>query len=130
MKMTEENLAKQFAAESAVGRVQNGMVIGLGSRATAEMAIRILGDKVQHGFQIVGVPISHESEELTRSLGIRVSTLVEYPQPDLIIDGTDEVELDSLDLIKGRCGALLGGSANVGIPCGSPPSSFNAGCIS
>jgi ribose 5-phosphate isomerase A len=105
--MTEENLAKRFAAESAVGRVQNGMVIGLGSRSTAEIVIRILGEKVQDGFQIVGVPTSHESEQLARSLGIPVSTLAEHPQLDLTIDGADEVELDSLDLIKGRGGALL-----------------------
>jgi len=105
--MTEENLAKRFAAESAVGRVQSGMVIGLGSRSTAEIAIRILGEKVKDGFRIVGVPTSHESEELARSLGIQVSTLAEHAQLDLTIDGADEVELDSLDLIKGRGGALL-----------------------
>jgi ribose 5-phosphate isomerase A len=83
------------------------LVIGLGSRSTAEIAIRILGEKVKDGFQIVGVPTSHESEQLARSLGIPVSTLAEHAQLDLTIDGADEVELDSLDLIKGRGGALL-----------------------
>ena len=107
MNLTDENPAKRFAAESAIGRVKNGMVIGLGSRSTAEIAIRMLGEKVKDGFQIIGVPTSHESEELARSLGIRVSTLAEHPQLDLTIDGADEVELGSLDLIKGRGGALL-----------------------
>jgi len=107
MNLTEENPAKRFAAQSAVEQVKNGMVIGLGSRSTAEIAIRILGEKVKDGFQIVGVPTSHESEELARSLGIRVSTLAEHPQLDLTIDGADEVECNSLDLIKGRGGALL-----------------------
>lgn len=107
MKMTYEDPAKHFAAESAIGRVQHGMVIGLGSRSTAEIAIRILGRKVNNGFQIIGVPTSHESEQLARSLGIPVSTLAEHPQLDLTIDGADEVELGSLDLIKGRGGALL-----------------------
>ncbi len=107
MNLTEENLAKRFAAQSAVEQVKHGMVIGLGSRSTAEIAIRILGEKAKDGFQIVGVPTSHESEELARSLGIRVSTLAECPQLDLTIDGADEVELNSLDLIKGRGGALL-----------------------
>jgi ribose 5-phosphate isomerase A len=103
----DENPAKRFAAESAVLRVKDGMVIGLGSRSTAEIAIRILGEKVKEGFQMIGVPTSHESEELARNLGIPVSTLAERPQLDLTIDGADEVELDSLDLIKGRGGALL-----------------------
>jgi ribose 5-phosphate isomerase A len=107
MNLAEENPAKRFAAQSAVEQVRHGMVIGLGSRSTAEIAIRILGEKVKGGFQIVGVPTSHESEELARSLGIQVSTLAEHPQLDLTIDGADEVELDSLDLIKGRGGALL-----------------------
>jgi ribose 5-phosphate isomerase A len=107
MDLTEANHAKRFAAESAVGRVKDGMVIGLGSRSTAEIAIHIIGEKVKDGFQIVGVPTSHESEKLARSLGIQVSTLAEHPQLDLTIDGADEVELGSLDLIKGRGGALL-----------------------
>jgi ribose 5-phosphate isomerase A len=107
MTLTEENPAKRFAAQSAIEQVKHGMVIGLGSRSTAEIAIRILGEKVKGGFQIVGVPTSHESEELARSLGIQVSTLAEHAQLDLTIDGADEVELDSLDLIKGRGGALL-----------------------
>jgi ribose 5-phosphate isomerase A len=107
MNLPDKNVTKWFAAESAVGRVKNGMVIGLGSRSTAEIAIRILGERVKAGFQIIGVPTSHESEELARSLGIPVSTLGEHPQLDLTIDGADEVEVDSLDLIKGRGGALL-----------------------
>jgi ribose 5-phosphate isomerase A len=107
MMLPDGSPAKRFAAESAVERVKDGMCIGLGSRSTAEIAIRILGDRVKNGLQIVGVPTSHESEELARSLGISVSTLAEYPQLDLTIDGADEVELNSLDLIKGRGGALL-----------------------
>jgi ribose 5-phosphate isomerase A len=107
MNLTEENPAKRFAAQSAVEQVKHGMVVGLGSRSTAEIAIRVLGEKVRGGFQIVGVPTSHESEELARTLGIQVSTLAEHSELDLTIDGADEVELDSLDLIKGRGGALL-----------------------
>ena len=38
---------------------------------------------------------------------MRLATLDDYPALDLTIDGADEVELGSLDLIKGRGGALL-----------------------
>ena len=101
------NLAKRHAAESAVPLVQSGMAIGLGSRSTAEIVIRMLAEKVKRGLRIVGVATSHESEALARELGIPVSTLAEHPQLDLTIDGADEVEVNSLDLIKGRGGALL-----------------------
>jgi ribose 5-phosphate isomerase A len=98
---------KQIAAESAAQLVKNGMVIGLGSGSTAEIAIHILGDKVKNGLQIIGVPTSLKSDQIARGLGIRLATLDVYPELDLTIDGADEVELGSLDLIKGRGGALL-----------------------
>jgi ribose 5-phosphate isomerase A len=98
---------KQIAAESAAELVKNGMVIGLGSGSTAEIAIRILGEKVKNGLRIIGVPTSHKSEQLARRLGVPLATLEDYPELDLTIDGADEVELGSLDLIKGRGGALL-----------------------
>jgi ribose 5-phosphate isomerase A len=99
---------KQIAAESAVQLVKNGMVIGLGSGSTAEIAIHILGDKVKNGLQIIGIATSQKSEKIARGLGIRLTTLGDYyPELDLTIDGADEAELGSLDLIKGRGGALL-----------------------
>ena len=98
---------KQIAAESAAQLVKDGMVIGLGSGSTAEVAIRIIGEKVKTGLQVMGVATSRKSEEIARALGIRMATLEDYPELDLTIDGADEVELGSLDLIKGRGGALL-----------------------
>jgi ribose 5-phosphate isomerase A len=98
---------KQIAAASAAELVKDGMVIGLGSGSTTEIVIRILGDKVKNGLKIIGVPTSHKSELIARGLGIRLATLEDYPELDLTIDGADEVELGSLDLIKGRGGALL-----------------------
>jgi ribose 5-phosphate isomerase A len=98
---------KERAAASSADLVKDRMVIGLGSGSTAEIAIRLLGEKVKNGLQIIGVPTSHKSEVIARGLGIRLATLEDYPALDLTIDGADEVELGSLDLIKGRGGALL-----------------------
>jgi ribose 5-phosphate isomerase A len=98
---------KQTAAQSAAELVEPGMVIGLGSGSTAEIAIRILGERVKSGLRIIGVPTSHKSELIARDLRIPLATLKDYPELDLTIDGADEVELSSLDLIKGRGGALL-----------------------
>jgi ribose 5-phosphate isomerase A len=98
---------KEVAAQSAAELIRPGTVIGLGSGSTAEIVIRLLGEKVKHGLQIIGVPTSRKSEALARAFGIPLSTLDDYPELDLTIDGADEVELGSLDLIKGRGGALL-----------------------
>ena len=107
MEINGVNPEKRFAAVSAAELVKNGMVIGLGSRSTAEIVIHIIGEKVKNGLRVIGVPTSHESKDLARALGIPLSTLAEHPELDLTIDGADEVETNSLDLIKGRGGALL-----------------------
>jgi ribose 5-phosphate isomerase A len=101
------NFEKRMAAEAAVEHVKDGMIIGLGSGSTAEMAIHVLGEKVKNGMRVVGVPTSHKSELLAASLNIPLATLSDHPELDLAIDGADEVEMSSLDLVKGRGGALL-----------------------
>jgi ribose 5-phosphate isomerase A len=107
MQMDDVVPEKRFAAESAADLVKSGMLVGLGTGSTAEVAIRIIADKVKNGLQIIGVATSEKSEEIARALGIQLSTLSDHPELDLTIDGADEVELGSLDLIKGRGGALL-----------------------
>lgn len=107
MDMDKTNPEKLAAAKSAVELVKDGMVVGLGSGSTAEIAIRVIGEKVKHGLRIVGVATSEHSEHLAKSLGISVATLADHPEMDLAIDGADEVELGSLNLIKGLGGALL-----------------------
>ena len=87
---------KQSAAESAVALVENGMILGLGTGSTAKLAVDALGKRVAGGLRITGIP-----------LGIPISTLDEHPEIDLTIDGADEVELGSLNLVKGLGGALL-----------------------
>jgi ribose 5-phosphate isomerase A len=98
---------KQMAADAAVEHVKDGMIIGLGTGSTAELAIRALGAKVAKGLRVTGVATSLKSEQLAASLNIPISTLSQHPELDLAIDGADEVEISSLDLIKGRGGALL-----------------------
>jgi ribose 5-phosphate isomerase A len=42
-----------------------------------------------------------------RQLGVRLSSFAEHRRIDMTIDGADEVEIGTLNLIKGRGGALL-----------------------
>jgi ribose 5-phosphate isomerase A len=55
----------------------------------------------------VGIPTSERTAAQARGLGIPIATFAEHQSLDLTIDGADEVELGTLDLIKGLGGALL-----------------------
>jgi ribose 5-phosphate isomerase A len=98
---------KQAAAEAAVGLVQSGMIVGLGTGSTAKLAVEALGKRVQDGLRIVGIPTSEYTAWQAREAGIRISSLAEHAEIDLTIDGADEIQRGTLDLIKGGGGALL-----------------------
>lgn len=98
---------KRAAAESAVTQVQDGMIVGLGSGSTATLAVSALGRMVRQGLRIAGIPTSERTAAQARALGIPLTTLEECSQIDLTIDGADEAEIGSLNLIKGHGGALL-----------------------
>lgn len=98
---------KQAAAEVAVGFVEDGMIVGLGTGSTAKYAVDALGKRVKEGLHIVGIPTSEATARQARSVGIRISSLAEHTEVDLTIDGADEIQRGTLDLIKGHGGALL-----------------------
>jgi len=98
---------KQAAAEVAVGLVENGMVVGLGTGSTAKWAVEALGKRVKEGLQVVGVPTSEFTAHQARGVGIAVSSLAEHIEVDITIDGADEIQRGTLNLIKGHGGALL-----------------------
>lgn len=98
---------KRAAAERAVELVESGMVLGLGTGSTAAFVVERLAERVAEGLAVVAVPTSEHTAELARRLGIQLATLGEHPRLDLAIDGADEVERSTLDLIKGHGGALL-----------------------
>jgi ribose 5-phosphate isomerase A len=98
---------KRAAAARAVELVENGMVLGLGSGTTAAFVVRELAGRVARGLDVVAIPTSEETAALARQLGIRLATFAEHRRIDLAIDGADEVHRGTLDVIKGRGGALL-----------------------
>lgn len=98
---------KQAAAESAVSEIKAGMVVGLGTGSTAAFATQAIAKRVLDGLKIIGVPTSTQTEAQAKAAGIPLGTLDEHPEIDLTIDGADEVERSTLNLIKGYGGALL-----------------------
>ena len=97
---------KQAAAVYAAGFVEDGMVVGLGSGSTAELAIAALGQRHREGLRFVGVPTSKHTAEIAQSYDIPLTRLDELTLLDICIDGADEVD-PRLNLIKGHGGQLV-----------------------
>jgi len=108
MGSSQQDLWKKAAAEAAASLVEDGMVLGLGSGTTAALFVTALGARVSgHGLRVSGIPTSEQTAELARSLNIPLVTFAEHIQIDLTVDGADEVEPNTLFLVKGHGGALL-----------------------
>jgi len=98
---------KRAAASAAAAELQSGSIVGLGSGTTAKLVVDAIGLRVRDGLKIIGIPTSERTAEQARGLGIKLSTLGEHPQIDVTIDGADEVEHGTLNLIKGGGGNQL-----------------------
>jgi ribose 5-phosphate isomerase A len=105
--MATVDARKLAAAEAAAALVEDGMVVGLGSGSTATLAVAAVGRRVAQGLRIVAIPTSEKTAAQARGLGIPLITLEDRDSIDLTIDGADEIERGSLDLVKGLGGALL-----------------------
>ncbi len=98
---------KRLVGAAAAELVEDGMVVGLGTGSTADCMIDSLGVRVQAGLRCIGIPSSVRSGERARALGIEIGSFASHPEIDLTIDGADEVERGTLNLVKGLGGALL-----------------------
>jgi ribose 5-phosphate isomerase A len=103
----DRDALKRAAAEAAVQLVQDGMVVGLGTGSTATFAIDALSRRHREGLQFIGIPTSERTASQAEAAKIPLSSFHEHRQIDLTIDGADEVERSTLNLIKGLGGALL-----------------------
>jgi len=97
---------KEAAARASLRFVQDGQIVGLGTGSTAAFFIKLLGERVKTGLKVRGIPTSERSRQLALSLGIPLTTLDEYQEIAVTVDGADEVD-PQLRLIKGGGGALL-----------------------
>jgi ribose 5-phosphate isomerase A len=102
--MTPDEL-KNAAALEAVGMLESGMVVGLGTGSTVRHALHEISKLIgEESLSIIGIPTSRETEDLAIELEIPLTTLDEHPVIDVDIDGADEVD-SRLDVIKGGGGA-------------------------
>ena len=104
--MSWKEEAKKRAAIEAMKHVKDGFILGLGSGSTVAYSIQEIGKRIElEGLHLLGVPTSHQAFILAIRNGVPVTTLDEYPQIDLAIDGADQIDRE-LNLIKGMGGAL------------------------
>lgn len=97
---------KLNAAKKAVELVEDGTVIGIGSGSTVEAFLQELSKKIDsEGMSVVGIPSSYGSHIIAVDNGIVISDLYQYPQPEIYIDGTDQLD-SQFNCIKGGGGAL------------------------
>ena len=94
---------KRSAARAALGFIEPGALLGIGTGSTVNELIGMLGTVRQRIDK--GVSSSRASSELLEQHGFEVSTLNEVGDLDLYIDGADEAN-KRLQLIKGGGGAL------------------------
>src|SRR4029453_11057277 len=80
---------------------------GLGTGSTATFAIDALGRRHRKGLRFIGIPTSERTAAQAKAANIPLTSFREHREIDLTIDGADEVERGTLNLIKGLGGALL-----------------------
>ena len=97
---------KEAVGRASVRYVNDGNIVGLGTGSTVFYAVHELADRVRAGLKVRGIPTSVKTRDLAASLGIPLTTLDEFQEIDVTIDGADEFD-PHLNLTKGGGGALL-----------------------
>src|SRR5262249_31375533 len=103
----DRDTLKRAAAEAAVQLVENDMIVGLGTGSTAAFAVEALARRHRQGLRFVGIPTAGCTAARPAAASIPLTSFAKHRRIDLTIDGADEVERGTLNLIKGLGGALL-----------------------
>ncbi|WP_313801698.1 ribose-5-phosphate isomerase RpiA [Cytobacillus sp.] len=104
--LNQTDLRKKAAGEKAAEFIQDGMIIGLGSGSTVYWLLKKMGELVEQGLNIKGIPSSVRTEGWAKDFNISLTDFSEVQSLDIAIDGADEVD-PHFNLIKGGGGSLL-----------------------
>ena len=98
--------AKFNAAKEALKFIEDEIVLGIGSGTTVAVFLKLLGKKIEEeNLKIYGIPSSYQSHFLALNHGIKIVDLNQHPEPDVCIDGADQIDY-KLNCIKGGGAAL------------------------
>ena len=83
------------------------MILGIGSGSTVVYAVHKIAElNKQNQLDLKCIPTSFQSYQLIVENGLKLTSLDQYPEIDLDIDGADEID-EELNLIKGGGGCLV-----------------------
>jgi ribose 5-phosphate isomerase A len=100
--------ARVSAAAQAIREMKDHTTIGLGSGNTILRALELAAERVKkENLRISFIPTSYQMEIAAKKLGLTTSTLDENTEPDLALDGADQIQWRTLDMVKGGGAALL-----------------------
>ncbi len=106
--MSWTDKARISAAAQAVRELRDNTTIGLGSGNTILRALELAAERIKkENLRVSFIPTSYQVEIAAKRLGLKTTTLDENTEPDLAIDGADQVQWRTLDLVKGGGAALL-----------------------
>jgi len=107
MKSEEVLKARETAIKEVLREIRDEMVIGYGSGTTvAQLTSQLKNWIKENDLKVWFIPSSLQSADLLSSHGLRMTSLSEFPEPDLVVDSFDQVDLEG-NVIKGGGGALL-----------------------
>lgn len=102
----QKDLFKKAAGEKAVEYIKDGMIIGLGSGSTVYWTLKKLGELIEQGLNVKGIPSSLRTEGWAKDFKIPLTDFSEVQSLDLAIDGADEID-PQFNLTKGGGGSLV-----------------------
>jgi ribose 5-phosphate isomerase A len=106
--MSWTDKARVSAAAQAIREIKDRTIIGLGSGNTILRALELAAERIKkENMRISFIPTSYQMEIAAKKLGLNTTTLDETTEPDLALDGADQVQWRTLDMVKGGGAALL-----------------------
>ncbi|HLE64914.1 MAG TPA: ribose 5-phosphate isomerase A [Candidatus Bathyarchaeia archaeon] len=100
--------ARLSAAAQAIREIKNRSTIGLGSGSTVLKALELAAEKIKkEKLDVSFVPTSYQMEIAAKRLGLKTAQLEEDKELEMALDGADQVQWRSLDMVKGGGAALL-----------------------
>lgn len=97
---------KLMTLKDAVERIEDGMILGIGTGSTIELLIPEIAKLMEKGYDLKGVCTSEKTAYQAKILNIPILDINDVEKIDLAIDGADEIDTN-LNLIKGGGGALF-----------------------
>lgn len=84
---------KKMAALAALDRIQDGMIIGLGTGTTVQYMLEGLATRIKNEhLDITGISTSDRTTNAANELAIPMHDLDDVPYIDLTIDGAGEID--------------------------------------